>query len=805
MPTAETFARVALPLPVFEPYTYAVPATLADRVTPGARVVVPLRRRDMLGIVTAVDAGAPPVEARAIVAVPDPQPALPGPLLELAEWMARYYGAPIGLTLRAMLPGALWGKSVVTIRLVEPAPVGGVAGDLIAWLEGRGGEGTVSAAARALGRPVWDVADRLVRIGAVRLEPQPPGTGPAPATERIVHLSGDPLSLLELDRVFARKKRQRALHDVLELAGGSVPWGHLTGRLGFNDALLRTFVAAGHARVEEVERLRDPFAELPVTPPPAVPTPAQRAAAETLRGVEPGAGALLFGVTGSGKTLVYLECIREVLDAGRGAILLVPEIGLTPQTVARVRGAFGDTVAVLHSGLSDGERADAWRALRQGERRVVVGARSAVFAPVQDLGLIVVDEEHEGSYKNGETPRYHTREVAAVRARLEGARFLLGSATPSLETMARVGPRLARVDLPERIAAPPHPPVQLVDLRSAPMVKGTAGVPWSEAMEEAVLDALARGEQTLLLLNRRGYASFLQCGSCGAVSECPDCSISLTVHRTPAGLRCHYCGHRAPLAHDCAACGHEVHRARGVGTQQVERMVAERFPAARLARMDLDTTSARWSHHRILGAVARREVDILIGTQMIAKGIDLPEVTLVGVVDADLALHLPDFRAAERTFQLLTQVAGRAGRGDRGGRVVVQTRQPGHHALVWAARHDVAGFLDEERRLRAEPPYPPHLSLVNLVVSGPEEPEVARRAAALADWCAGLAARHGLEVRVLGPAPCPIARIKTRWRWHVLLKGPAEALGPVVRATAPRLGGERGVRIVLDRDPGSLL
>jgi primosomal protein N' (replication factor Y) len=521
--------------------------------------------------------------------------------------------------------------------------------------------------------------------------------------------------------------------------------------------------------------------------------------------IEPGAGALLFGVTGSGKTLVYLELIRQAIDQGQGAILLVPEIALTPQTVSRVRGVFGEQVAVLHSGLSDGERADAWRLLHRGDRRVAVGARSAVFAPVRNLGVIVVDEEHEPSYKNGETPRYHAREVAAVRAQLEGARVVLGSATPSLDTFGRLGPRLTRIDLPARILARPLPPVTLVDLRVAPLVKGTAGVPWSEALDQAVAETLGRGDQVLLLLNRRGFAAFLQCASCGHVPVCPNCSISLTVHRAPSGMRCHYCDHLAPIPSACEACGHEVQASRGVGTQQLERLVSQRFPAARLARMDLDTTGSRWAHHRILGAMERREVDILLGTQMIAKGIDLPEVTLVGVIDADLALHLPDFRAAERTFQLMTQVAGRAGRGERAGRVLVQTRQPAHHALVHAAAHDVEGFLRDELALRKSPPYPPELALVNLTVSGPEEGPVQHRAAALADWCAALAERHALDLTVLGPAPAPIARIKDRWRWHVLLKGSGETIGRVVRALAPRLGGDPQVRIALDRDPTSLL
>ena len=419
--------------------------------------------------------------------------------------------------------------------------------------------------------------------------------------------------------------------------------------------------------------------------------------------------------------------------------------------------------------------------------------------------MIVLDEEHEASYKNGEAPRYHAREVAAVRARIEGASLILGSATPSLDTMAQVNRRLRLLRLPERIGARPLPPVELVDLRVAPKVSGTGGIGWSEALDAAIVATLARREQALLLLNRRGFAAFLQCPDCGEVWQCPRCSISLTVHSSPPGLRCHYCGHEEPLPFTCRKCANPVQQMRGFGTQQLERLLAERFPEARIARMDLDTTSTKWSHQRILAAVETGEVDLLLGTQMIAKGLDFPNVTLVGVVDADTGLHLPDFRAAERTFQLLAQVAGRAGRGPKGGRVLVQTRHPGHHALVWAAKHDAEGFLRQEGALRESPPYPPTTALVNLLVTGTSEAAVGERAAELADWCAELVAKYHLPVTLLGPAPCPLARIKDRWRWHVLLKGPSEALGRIVRYAATRLARAGDVRVVIDRDPVSLL
>ncbi|HEY6807605.1 MAG TPA: primosomal protein N', partial [Gemmatimonadales bacterium] len=559
---AGRFAAVALPLPVATPYTYRIPDALAAAVTPGARVVVPVRGSRAIGVVVAVDVPPPAQAAKSIIAAPDEPPALSPALLELGRWMARYYGAPVGLALRAMLPGALW----------------------------------------TVDRPA----------------------GPAAAAERIVTLTRALPSLLERETAFKRSPKRRAAFEALEAQGGAAPLAHLTGQLKLSAAVVDGLVTQGFARYESVSRQRDPFAGLSSPPPPDLTADQRRVVGEILAAPAE-RPVLLHGVTGSGKTLVYLEALRGLVERGGGAILLVPEIALTPQTVARVRGVFGDQVAVLHSGLSDGERADAWRALRRGERRVAVGPRSAVFAPVQRLAAIVVDEEHEASYKQGSAPRYHARDVASMRARLEGARLVLGSATPSLETLhlAATG-KITTLSLPARIGARPLPPVEVIDLRSAPKVADARGVPWTEMLDQAVAGALARREQAILLLNRRGFATFLQCPGCGAVRECPQCAISLTVHQAPPALRCHYCGHAEPVPATCPACGHEIQRMRGLGTQQLEHFLALRFPAARIARMDLDTTSTKWAHHHILERVARGEVDILLGTQMIAKGLDFP-------------------------------------------------------------------------------------------------------------------------------------------------------------------------------------
>jgi primosomal protein N' (replication factor Y) len=799
--------RVALPLPLATDYTYGVPESLRDAVAVGMRAVVPVRERELIGIVTAVGVEPPSQRLRDLLALPDDEPLLAPCHLELAQWLASYYGAPLGLALRAALPAGMWGTSRVRLRLVEPGLVDGTVGEgIVKWLAAHGGSGTVSGAKRHLGRDVWDAVHRLARRGAVALAVEPPDTRAARVTQKLAVLGDHVPSLLERDALFRRSPKQRELLELLEVLGGSVPLTVLRERHGLSAAALKALRQRGLVRVEDAERIRDPFAGRAGTPPPEMPTPAQQAAIDAIGRLPAGEGALLYGVTGSGKTFVYLEAVRRVLEAGKGAIVLVPEIALTPQTVRRFRGVFGDAIAVLHSALSDGERADAWRRIRHGECRVVVGARSAIFAPVRDLGLVVLDEEHEASYKNGEAPRYHAREVAFVRARLEGAAVVLGSATPALETMARVGQGLTLLRLEARIGARPMPPVELVDLRTQSLVQGMRPVPWSDALDAAVESVLDRGEQALLLLNRRGFAAYLQCSKCAAVCGCPSCSISLTVHRAPTGLRCHYCGHEEPVPAACPQCGGSVQAERGIGTQQLEQAVAIRFPRARIARMDLDTTGERWAHERILETVERGEVDLLIGTQMIAKGLDFANVTLVGVVDADTGLHLPDFRASERTFQLLAQVAGRAGRGPKGGRVVVQTRSPKHHALACAAGHDTDAFLATELAQRRMPSYPPFVSLVNMLVSGPEEVAVADGAARIAAWCTKLVGAKGLTLEVLGPAPCPLARLKERWRWHVVLKGPQREIGAFVRYAARRLPKlPADVRAVLDRDPVSLL
>lgn len=753
MPETARLIEVALPLPLLRTFTYAVPASTRHAVVAGSRVLVPVRGKRAIGICVGESDGTTlgGKDAKEILDVPDETPALPADLLAVCRRISDYYVAPLGLVCRMVLPIALG-----------------------------------SAA-----------------------KPDAPGK-----QERILVLAKELPSLMARDEAFKRAPQQRQLYELLEQLGGRAPVAHLVEQLGCTSSVVQGLVKRGLARIEQATRLRDPFAERAVASAPAVtPTPAQRDAISHIVSSAPGAVTLLHGITGSGKTLVYLEVLKEiVLKQGKSAIVLVPEIALTPQAVDRFRAVFGDQVAVLHSGLSDGERLDAWRALQRGERRIAVGARSAVFAPLANLGAIIVDEEHEASYKQAETPRYHAREVAMMRARETGARCVLGSATPALETWvnARDG-RYELLSLPDRVGGGALPAVRIVDLRqelrAAPPNDRAKRSVLSAPLESALRERLSRGEQSILLLNRRGYASFVQCEE-GHVATCPNCSISLTYHRTPERLVCHYCLHQAPAGGNCSECGLELKRQRGLGTQQVERLLIETFPDARVARMDVDTTSGKWAHTEILDRVARGEVDVLLGTQMIAKGLDFPNVTLVGVIDADIGINLPDFRSSERTFQLLSQVAGRAGRGPKGGEVFIQTRAPGHHAVRCAMTHDFQGFVDEELPARESPPYPPTLRLANVVVSGLDEAAVAQFAQEVADWLVKADLQFGLGVTLLGPAPCPLERIKNRWRWHVLLKSERQA--PLTRLLRGLLTGvevpaRHDLRLVADRDPVSLL
>jgi primosomal protein N' (replication factor Y) len=746
------FIDVALPVPLFRSFTYEVSDADAQRARPGMRAVVPFRAKKLLGVIVGSSEPRAGVVIKRVTALPDESPVIAEPLIRLADWMSRYYVVPIGLVMRTMLPVALTGAA-------DPTP-------------------TVK-------------------------------------TRRVLVLTRAMESLLERDTEFARAKQQRAVYEYVEALGGRAAVESIREHLHVSDSVIANLVKRGFAATEQETVGRDPFATRAASATQHRPSPAQRQAIDRLAGMKGGDVALVHGITGSGKTLVYLEFLKKIVhERNQSAIVLVPEIALTPQTVDRFRSVFGNQVAVLHSALSDGERYDAWLALKRGERRIAVGARSAIFAPLERLGAIIIDEEHETTYKQGESPRYHARDVATVRARDEGAVVVLGSATPSLESWKNAEDgRYALIQLPERAGGASLPRVEVVDRRAALRQKpdGQPLEPFrmviSEELEAAIDDRLRKQEQTILLLNRRGYASFIQCGACGWVATCPNCSISLTYHRTTDRLICHYCQHEEALPRACPRCNGSILRQRGLGTQQVERLLGERYASARIARMDVDTTSGKWAHAEILDRVGAGDVDILLGTQMIAKGLDFANVTLVGVVDADVGINLPDFRASERCFQLLSQVAGRAGRGPKGGQVLIQTRVPNHHAVRCAVTHDYERFAAEEIKGRLQPVYPPFIRIANVVFSGPAETEVARITEEGAEWLRQLIMQRGIaNMSVIGPAPCPIERIKNRWRWHVLIK--SETAGDLTRVgrffmERFEVGGEN--RVTFDREPVSLL
>jgi len=818
---------VALPLPIYRTFTYAVDADSAP--VPGTRVLVPFRRDERIGWVVGEGSSEDIKGMRSVRTVLDEHPTVPADLLELCRWMADYYVAPLGITLRAALPSVLSDVSRDYLTVVA-APSGEMRSReqrVMDALLSKAGPQRVRTLRRDLKMgSIWPEIRSLEAKGMVGHETVPPPTPPV-KTRKVVRIIDRLGTLATREQVFGRAGRQREAFELLEASGGASELAHLTGEAGFSRTVVSGLVSKGLVGLFDEEEFRDPFADRPAEIPPSlVPTVYQQAALDTLVGAldeKSPAPFLLHGITGSGKTLVYIELLREALARGRSAIVLVPEISLTPQTVSRFRAHFGDEVAVLHSGLSDGERYDAWRLLRTGERSVAVGARSALFAPLDNLGVIVVDEEHDGSYKQSEAPRYLARDLAVVRARAHGAVCVLGSATPSLESWHNAGRgKFGLLVLPERVGGAKLPKVRVVDLRKG---RGTeagttkrpsrgAGV-LSEELVAAIDTRLRKQEQVILLLNRRGYSSFIQCRECGEVEQCENCSISLTYHRVTRRIVCHHCRFEAPAPSRCPRCGSQDLSYRGLGTEQVERVAAETFPEARIARMDVDTTSGKWAHQRILDRVERGEVDILLGTQMIAKGLDFPRVTLVGVVNADVGIHLPDFRASERTFQLLSQVAGRAGRGKLGGDVLIQTSLPEHYAVRAAVAHDFEGFAKRELEERERPQYPPHVRLANVVVSSPDQGLAATGAERAAAWVLrwmSRADRRGDRrgrggVHLVGPAPAPIERLHGRWRWHFLLRSASPtALGATAQALMHGYSLPAGdVRLALDRDPVALL
>jgi primosomal protein N' (replication factor Y) len=764
----------------------------------GVRVLVPFGSRRMIGVVTGPGTEAPGQALKEVAQVLDESPLVPPPLLDLAAWMAEHYLAPPGECYRAVLPPAGVRASRAVVRLARPAETGGEHSDpdpdpVLRQL--RDGPLRLSALERRLGRDPQARVARLRRAGLVEVEQD---IGAAGFREvRVAVLAERP-----------PEPRGRAQAEVLERLRGASGRARVAdlvrGRPSLRGAVDR-LAERGSLRIVEERDVRAPEGLPARDVAPIVPTSDQQVALRPLLdALSDGAFRpfLLHGVTGSGKTEVYFRAVEAALARSRGAIVLVPEIGLTPMLVRAARERFGGTVSVLHSELSAGERHDQWWRIREGDARVVVGARSAVFAPVPDLGLVVVDEEHDGSYKQDESPRYHGRDVAVMRASLEGCPVVLGSATPSVESHANaLRGKYERLLLPHRIGPQGLPRVEIVDRRA--MLRAGGDPILGPTLRDALAARLARREQSLVLLNRRGYATSLLCRECGQEAMCPNCSVSLTLHQGGRSALCHYCGHEATAPTACPSCRGAYLRLSGFGTERVAEAVQEALPGARVERLDRDRARRRGVLAQTLAAFEKGEIDVLVGTQMIAKGHDFPRVTLVGVVDADVGLGIPDFRSAERTFQLLTQVAGRAGRGETAGEVILQSHMPDHYALGHACAQDYDSFFEREMEFRRTMGYPPVSALVNVIVRAAEAPKGAVEADALAR---ALRAAAAGRYRVLGPAHAPLARLRNEHRFQVVLKGQRPAMRDAVKAAlVARYGPQRWPGVAVDVDPLSVM
>lgn len=800
------YLEVALPLPLRTIFTYSRPADL--RVSAGMRVMVPFRNRRMTGYVVAGVGAAPAgVKARPVVDVLDDSPLFNGEQLELYRWIARYYHEALGEVIRAALPAGLEQSEE---RVIHLSDVGRERLDAVldnlqhgdrAILDALGsGEHALEAFSRDQRIPIprlRELADQgLLAIVTRRTQ--------AAARKRLVRVA---CFLAEPTRPPVSKKETAVLDSLREER--AIPISVLNRRFKNVKANVDRLQASGAITVEERRVFRDVVlggGDEGASASPLALTEEQGPVVERLiAAVQAGGGSyLLHGVTGSGKTEVYLQVIAEVLAGGRGAIVLVPEIALTPQLVSRFTARFGEQIAVLHSGLSPGERLDQWSQIASGDRSVVIGARSAIFAPLPACGLIVVDEEHETSFKQEERPRYNARDLALVRGKLGNCTVVLGSATPSLEThFNALQGKHEHLRMRERVHSRAMPAVEVADLRIEARV-GPNGL-LTERLAVALKETVARGEQAILFINRRGFSSFVLCRSCGYLPECNACSISLSHSRRQGSLRCHYCGHSEGVPSICPKCQEGVLEPVGFGTERVEEDVATLLgPEVGISRMDRDTAQGK-GLQRILEAFRSGKTRVLVGTQMVAKGHDFPGVTLVGVLLADHGLKFPDFRASERTFQLVTQVAGRAGRGEKPGRVLVQTYDPEHPSLKAAMKHDVEAFLSEELPVRELRGYPPHAHLALVKVTDTDAERAERVARGLVEHLAPLAERH--RVWVLGPAFAPIQRIKNKTRVQVLLKSAdRDALHRVLtmldtHVDACHLAGT----VALDVDPHSLL
>jgi primosomal protein N' (replication factor Y) len=738
------YIRVLIDRAIHRELDYLVPETLAERVVVGSRIRVPFRDKSALATVVAVLERSEAQGLRPIEAVVGDAPALSEQLLELARWISVYYCCPIEAVMRSLLP-----------QVIRRAEIG--------WKK------------------------QLFVLPARKIDKE------------------------EIEKLQRRAPRQAELLEAISRLEAPVRAADLLRQTSLDNQTLRALVKRGLAEMREEAVVRDPHAGEQFVATSNLVLNAEQLLAlkeitQALDSPEIARPILLHGVTGSGKTEIYLQAIRAALEHGRSAIVLVPEISLTPQTVERFKGRFAkaqDTVAVLHSHLSEGERHDEWYKIHSGRARIVIGPRSAVFAPLKKLGLIVVDEEHENTYKQEEAPRYHARDVAIVRARIEKCVVVLGSATPSLESYHNaVRGKYRLATLSQRIDEKQMPLMRIVDLRQEGRKEKAIAI-LSEKLRAAIADRLDKREQTILFLNRRGFSTSLLCSDCGEARNCPNCSVALTFHRRVARLSCHLCGHTAAVPKKCPACGKDALIYAGFGTEKVESTVAHIFPKATVRRMDADSMTRKEAYRETLRNFRTGKIDILVGTQMIAKGLHFPNVTLVGIINADLALHLPDFRAGERTFQLLTQVAGRAGRGETPGEVFVQTYTPFSPSIQFARHHDFAGYFQQELEFRERCDFPPFKHAVLITVRSAHEGRAKLSAETLVRRLKG---SLGSEF-ILGDAtPAPLEKLQGQFRFHILMRGEAiMRLSRLVRETLDKLPFPEDVAVAVDVDPYQLL
>ena len=814
------FCDVAVPLPLEGVFTYRIGSNGSEPVV-GGRVLVPFRNERLAGVVTRLHDTPPAVQTKMLIDVLDRQPVLEADLLHLGEWIAQYYLAPIGEVLRGMLPltadvkrahvysitdlgrevlfqSATAGSSLRSKKSHEDQAAEMRVLDYLGNRESasesslRGSVGLPRTVMAGLLRKKWITREDASSVRDSR------------RLRKIAVLKQEPAAQESITKATPQQKK---IIETLQQHSGRMPLEDLWPAGGSRSAL-QTLVRRGAVEISEEPMVFQVSGLKAKSSLDFELNAEQRVAREKILEATVARKfkvALLHGVTGSGKTAVYLSAMQSVLAEGRSAILLVPEIGLTPAAAANLHNLFGNEVAILHSALSPDERAEQWRRIRSGDARIVVGTRSAVFAPVRDLALIVVDEEHDSSYKQEENPRYHGRDVAVMRGKLAGAAVLLASATPSLESYhnAKQG-RYELIELRQRVEQRPLPEVEIVDMRAEFQQSGEERI-FSRQLAQEVRERLERNQQAMILLNRRGYSPVVLCRACGETVQCRDCAIALTHHKRANTLICHYCGYRRPAPRLCPKCNSEHIFFLGTGSEKLEERLHQEFPRARIGRLDRDTVRRREDFERVLSQFDAGELDLLVGTQMIAKGHDVHGVTLVGVVGADFALGFPDFRAAERTFQSLTQVAGRAGRGNLAGKVILQTYFPDHYAIQYAAAHNYDAFCDKELRFRKWMNYPPFTSVANLVVRHDHLERALQYAGELGQW---FDKNKSKGLRVMGPAAAPIVRLKRDYRYHFVLKSDSrERLNASLRAML-KYSAERKIprsNLIVDVDAVSLL